>query len=141
MSDTPTIDGFRRAFAAAVHRYRAMTPTQFLKAIQTLCNDSLIGSRRSVLKVLAKAGSIDAAAILLVLCDHKPEPDKDALAAIAAIVKRSEDIKNELYVSNLAKMLEEWGDEEVAAGRMTVQVDPTTGRKLYGSAKSEGSAS
>jgi inactivated superfamily I helicase len=132
-SDTPTVDAFKAAYMAEVRRLRALTPKERLKSIQVLCKEFDPAGRRSRhddLKAMARAGSIEAAAHLLVLCDHKAKPDQDAIDAIAWIARRSADIGDELVTQGLVVLLEEYGDEQVAAGKWTVRVGPD-GHKLY----------
>lgn len=80
-----------------------------------------------LLAKVAAQGSIDAVALMVAL----GAPERLTAQALADLVRRSPDLVEEVRVNELTRMLEEFAEEEIAAGRMTKTKDPKTGRWLY----------
>lgn len=124
------VDNLKRALKVAVARYFAMTRDQFIETVMALCAGHDFAKTTTIQEAmieLAGAGSIEALAVLAVL----DTPAAALTAAALALATRSQDVREGLVVEELARMLEEHADEEVAAGRMEVRIDPATGKRLY----------
>ena len=138
MSDTPTLDTFKAVLVSTVREYRRMGEQELLSTVRDIAADLDIEWDELVVDVLsrlARAGSIPAAAALVVFADGDIAAENRAFRIVADLGLRSEDIKAELAMSELTRQLEEAADEMVKRGEMTVRIDPETGRKLYGRTK------
>jgi hypothetical protein len=127
------VDNLKRALFAAVDRYRAMSKVEFVEALVGLCKESQSISddvtMQQAMTALAAAGSIDAVAALVVM----GSPDEVVIAALKSVVQRSEDAHEGVVLEGLTIVVEEWLDDEIAAGRMVATIDPATGKKIYSS--------
>jgi hypothetical protein len=128
------LDSLKRAMFAAVDRYRSMSKVEFIEALVALCNEAHVQKDTSktmaeLMTELAAAGSIEAVAALAAM----GSADEIVVEAIESVVARSEDLREGAALEGLTALVEEWLEEEVAAGRMLATIDPATGKKLYSS--------
>lgn len=135
--------GTARTFIEAIERrveyFARLGPYAFTRAADALraeANPLPHETMGVCLMRLAEQGSIDAVAILIVGgC-----PSEMSTKAALAIVQRSQDLVDDLILTELVRMAEEFAEAEVAAGRMFVTEDPYTGRKLYSKTKPDDGA-
>lgn len=134
MTDTPALAAFGKALMAAVDALRSLAPEarlQRIYEIASLESPSPDSRLADVLMDAAYAGSIDAAAVLIVLFDDAHTLPHEVFEALGAVVHRYSDLAEELVMAGLSEEIGGFLDAEVAAGRMVVRIDPTTGQKLY----------
>jgi hypothetical protein len=76
----------------------------------------------------AEAGSLEAAAAMSVM----GMTDEEVAAALVQLVQRYPDLAEAVKIGGITIVVEEWLEEEVAAGRMFITIGPK-GEKLYSS--------
>lgn len=124
---------FKHAVEHHVSRFRAMATPDFIARCMDMISEapdldpSPEQTISELLERLARDGSIEAAAALAVM----GVDEQRLIALLRGLLERSPDAVEGCQVEALVIMFEEWADEEVAAGRMTVTVGPD-GKKLYG---------
>lgn len=126
----PIPDAFRTALRTSIETFRVMSQREFEGALFEICQQAGVDPTTTIaaaLKILAGQGCIEAVAAMIVM----NLPDKKVREAIKALLARTPDVVDGLVLEELTMHFEEYADAEVEAGRMTVSIDPVTGRKLY----------
>lgn len=140
MSSTGAYDAMKAALSDQVARFRAMDTPSFVKRCVAMWveAEAQIGSDGTIgeaMERLAALGSIEACAAMAVMGIE----DERLIAAMRTVAERSPDIIEGLQIEALTAMFEEWADEEVEAGRMTVTIGED-GKKLYWTVDKKGRA-
>lgn len=131
MSGAGAYDAMKAAVFDHVAHLRAMDTPSFVRRCGEMWRDAeaLIGSDGTMgeaMERLAALGSIEACAAMAVMGVE----DKRVIAALRAVAERSPDVVEGIQIEALTTIFEEWADEEVQAGRMTVTIG-NEGQKLY----------
>jgi hypothetical protein len=133
-------DAMKAALAAHVARFRAMDTPSFVKRCAAMWHDAEPeigrgGTLGKAMERLAALGSIEACAALAVM----GVGEKRVITALRAVAERSPDVVEGCKIEALAMLFEEWADEEVKAGRMTVAIGEG-GVKLYSTVRGKDSS-
>ncbi|MHC2250994.1 hypothetical protein ACVILK_000686 [Bradyrhizobium embrapense] len=129
------LQSLEAALRSKVEQYSKLGYLDLVQTAIDLIDESAVEYDRTetipvVLARLAAMGSIDAVAVMSCLgCAEDQVAD-----ALQSLSERSPDVMDGLLFVGLARVVEDWAESEVAAGRMTKTICPNTGKPLYGSA-------
>jgi hypothetical protein len=140
MSGPDAYDAMKTAVFRHVARFRAMDTPSFVERCADMWKDAeaQIGSDGTLgeaMERLAALGSIEACAAMAVMGVGEDR----VIAALRVVAERSPDVVEGMQVEALTMIFEQWADEEVAAGRMTVTLG-SNGQRLYSTVERKGSA-
>lgn len=130
MSDagTAAFEALKRTLTDTVKAMRALPQVELVRRCAEIVGEVEAPPETTIGEMLIMAagqGSIEATAAMAAI----GMPDERVLEALRAIADRSPDVCEGAQIEALAIMFEEFADEEVAAGRMTVSIGPK-GEKL-----------